>query len=452
MSTQLFHDGGEMSMGNSQINSAYIVHSQVIGLNDQPFPPKEKLRSVWHPLFNNKNCFTDLCKLIDFGAYSEINNKRIISSIPFICNLGPVLFNTRSVRLVNSFEREWLGQSLCGTDDDDFIEDDERLFFGYDSQLEDQRMNYLCFEIYNPLFLRAKTKDETQVEGKIFLHIYPSGYLVFHVAVALNWRDGRNLKGLHKILKETRPWRKDSNWTWSSKLGSGRLPEIIKIIKNKIQQSFYVDSFTPLQQGTWWSSLKLVSAAEGKHIATELLLPDNKYEIVDMRGKSTSLKYLYSSRQGLVCIFQPTGTWPEYKRKIALHLFWKILVLTEFVAFKNKLYEDYAKFLRREVNQLKDFRLSLKRKATKEDLFRFSAYDPTIPQFLLALDNHIQSARPFHRFIYSTISTGTGFDERREKVMKLINEWEEEVEQWEPILISLWKKIISPVRSLLAQS
>jgi len=449
MSTQLFLDGGEKNMGNSQIDSAYIVHSQVIGLNDQPFPPKEKLRSVWHPLFNSKNCFTDLCKLIDFGAYSEINNEPVISSIPFICNLGPVWFNTRSVRLMNSSEREWLGQSLCRTDDDfiedDFNDDELRLFFGHDSQLEDQRMNYLCFEIYNPLFIRAKTEDETQVEGKIFLHIYPSGYLVFHVAVALNWRDGRNLDGLHKILKETRPWRTDSNWTWSSKLGSGRLSEIIKTIKDKIQQSFYVDSSTPLQQGTWWSSLKLISAAEGKHIATELLLPENKYEIVDMQDKFTSLKYLYSSRQGLVCVFQP-----ECKRKTALHFFWKILVLTEFVAFKHKLYEDYAKFLRREVNQLKDFRLSLKRKATKEDLLRFSAYDHTIPQFLFALDNHIQSARPFHRFIYSTISTGTGFDERREKVMKLINEWEEEVEQWEPILVALWKKIISPVRSLLA--
>ena len=451
MSTQLFLDGDEKNMGNSQIDSAYIVHSQVIGLNDQPFPPKEKLRSVWHPLFNSKNCFTDLCKLIDFGAYSEINNEPVISSIPFICNLGPVWFNTQSVRLMNSLEGEWLGQSLCRTDDDfiedDFNDDELRLFFGHDSQLEDQRMNYLSFEIYNPLFIRAKTEDETQVEGKIFLHIYPSGYLVFHVAVALNWRDGRNLDGLHKILKETRPWRTDSNWTWSSKLGSGRLSEIIKTIKDKIQQSFYVDSSTPLQQGTWWSSLKLISAAEGKHIATELSLHENKYEIVDMQDKFTSLKYLYSSRQGLVCIFQP-----ECKRKTALHFFWKILVFTEFVAFKHKLYEDYAKFLRREVNQLKDFRLSLKRKATKEDLLRFSVYDHTIPQFLFALDNHIQSAKPFHRFIYSTISTGTGFDERREKVMKLINEWEEEVKQWEPISAALWKKIISPIRSFLAMN
>lgn len=430
-------------MDNSHIDSAYIVQSQIISLSDRPFPSPKGIRSVWHPLFNSKNCFTDLGNLIyDPGIrYDQLPPK------PFIRNIGSIWFNTRSARLECPFERYELGSYLLTGNKkewEDFL-DYSKTIFGFDFQFEDQRMNYLSFEVCKPLLLKAKTDDETQAEGKVFIHIYPSGYLVLHLAIALNWHDGRSLKDLQQIILQTRPWREDNRWIWSSRIGSGKLSEIIKLINDNLQKSFYVNSSTPLRHGSWKSSLKLISAADSKQIASELLLPEGKYEILDMQNRKTYMRYLLSSRQGLICIFKP-----ESNRKSALRFFWKILFLSEFVEYKNQVYEDYAKFLRIEVNKLKDFRLSLIRKATKEDLLRFSVYNHMIPQFLFTLDNHIHSAAPFHRYIYSTISTGTGFDLRRDKVKKLIIEWEKEVEQWEPTLSLLWKKIISPIRSLLA--
>ena len=102
-----------------------------------------------------------------------------------------------------------------------------------------------------------------------------------------------------------------------------------------------------------------------------------------------------------------------------------------------------------QITELVDFRLSLRRKLTKEDLLRFSVYDTNVHRFMAALDGHIRTARPFYRRIYSLISGGTGFSERREKVKELVNEWHDEAAKWEPSLVKLWNKVIRPVRSIL---
>ena len=173
----------------------------------------------------------------------------------------------------------------------------------------------------------------------------------------------------------------------------------------------------------------------------------DNYEMLDFRPSSAYLKSMLVSRQGYVCIVQP-----EYKRKAVLRVFWKVLQLVEFIAFKHQVYDDYTEFLRHQVAELRDFRLSITRKARKEDLTRFSVYDHKIPQFLLALDNNIRSAKPFHRRIYSVFSSGTGFDERRASCLSLVKEWEEEISRWEHGLSLVWKKIISPIRSLLGSA
>jgi len=89
------------------------------------------------------------------------------------------------------------------------------------------------------------------------------------------------------------------------------------------------------------------------------------------------------------------------------------------------------------------------RKLAREDIHRLSVYRSEVPHYLLALDTHTRSAPPFYRLIYSSISGGIGFDERRKKVKELVREWEEEVEQWEHSLALLWKTVIAPLRSLL---
>lgn len=451
-------------MSTLQKRSAYIVHTQIIGLGDRSFPSTKRLRSVWHPLFDSKDCFTDLYTLIQDVSHVnhlpwEGRKELPAPSKPFIRNLGSICFNTRSVRLAygkddRSFLAEHLGEKYHKkyrqtpyeeNNNDEYFADGR--IFGYDTELEDQRMNYLYFEVRKPLFLRAETNDDTRAEGKVFVHIYPSGYLALQLAVSLAWEKDRSLNDLRSLVQETRPWRRGNRWMWSSRLGNMTLHEVVERIKDNLQQSLYVNGSSLPRQDSWHSTLKLASDADAKQIATDLILARGHYEILDIQSTAltqSNLTYLLASRQGLTCVAPLT-----HKRKQALNFFWKILTIAEFVAFKHRVYDDYAKFLRQQVTQLRDFRLSIQRKLRNEDLFRFSVYDHKIPQFLSALDKHIRSATPFHRRIYSAISAGTGFDARRERVMKLVGEWETEVEQWEPSLSLLWKKVISPIRSLI---
>lgn len=228
------------------------------------------------------------------------------------------------------------------------------------------------------------------------------------------------------------------------------------MIRNNLQRSFYIDAPIPLRPDSWSSAIKLFTDASYMQIADKVLMARGNYEVLDISSNITSefipnLDYFLASRQGLVCVANPKLPRQNIHRfrRRSLIFFWKILALFEFVAFKHQVYEDYATFLRHQVKELRDFRLSLRRKLTKEDLKRFSVYDYKIPQFLFALDKHIQQVKPFWRRVYTAISTGTGFDARRKSVMKLELDWEEEVKQWEPILTAIWKKLISSIRVLL---
>jgi hypothetical protein len=188
-----------------------------------------------------------------------------------------------------------------------------------------------------------------------------------------------------------------------------------------------------------------MSAADSKQIASSLLLLEDGYEVLDMQNRETCMRYLISSHQGLICIFKPKSN-----RKSALRFFWKIVFLSEFIEYKRQIYEDYSIFLQNEVQNLTDFRLSIKRKIKKEDLLKFSVYDPIIPEFIFALNKHIKQAAPFHRKIYSIISMGSDFDSLRERLINRdVKEWREEVDKWNPSLILLWNKIIFPIRSLV---
>ncbi|MBA7490299.1 hypothetical protein ES702_00836 [subsurface metagenome] len=394
-------------------NSAYVVQTQVISMSNRPFHAGKELRPIFRPIFNSSNCFDDMrdSKLYDWRHKDELPSK------PFIRNLGQICFNV--IR-------------------EEFSE--------YDPRLEDQRMNHLHFELRKPLFLKATFDGQTQADGKAFIHFYPSGYIVIHLAIALKQQQNlQSLNSLHQAIRETRPMRSDSRWIWSSRLGTGKLPKIVELIRENIYQSLYTNFSTSNKHNHWHSALKLITTYDAKRVANRFF--KGKYDLFNLwpHGHSDySDEYLLSSKQGVAC-----GLSPYRSRHSALRFFWRISDLYEFVILKSHIYDDYAEFLRSEIANLKDFRLSTLRKLTREDMSQFSVYDPQIPQYFAALDRHIRSAKPFYRRIYSSISSGTGFDEHREKVKKLVNEWEAEVKQWEHGLSVLWKKVISPLRSIL---
>lgn len=441
------------------IKSAYIVRTQIINIGDRPFHCDKKIRSIFHQLFRNKNCFTKM-------RLSILDSNRPVSlpSKPFIRNLGQICFNTRSA--VFAWERELLAESLGGCEDywdpDDrnrpteYEEYDERYiknFFGYNPELNDQRMNHLYFELLPPLFLKAKLDSNTQADGRVFIHFYPSGYIIIHLVIALKHPKFQDISSIREAIRETDPMRYGGRWTWFTRLGDGKLPRIANLIKKNVYKSVYTESPMLNKNNYWYYSLKFTTTDEAKKVASTLLkgkeynlLNLGPYEYYDNYGnfkQSDYDDYLLSSNQGVIC-----GLSPCRSRTSARRFFWKILTLYEFVVLKNHIYDDYVDFFNTEIQKLKSFRLSTL-KITKDDVLRFSIYDSQIPEYLIALDKHIRSISPFYRKVYSSISNGTRLDKHREDVMKLVNEWESEVKQWTPSLVKVWEKVIAPIRSLL---
>ena len=410
--------------------SFYIVQSQIIGLSELPFSiDKKSIRKPFQTIFSSKDCFSNMQSLI-LNAWPTST----LPSQPFIRGLGQICFNTRSARLLNSHERIYdLPKYLKKSDD---CSEEKITFWGYNQSLEDQRMNQLYFELRRPLFLKATHEQKVKADGRLFLHIYPAGYLMIHLAIAMKQALSLDDQTIREILLETRPGSKNQKWFWRTKLIDGTLSEVTDLARSNIFQSIF--SSPPVTKSSrWQSAIKIVSTIEAKKLSKLILKGD--YEVFKIRNS----EYIISSRHGIICNFEPTR-----ERRSALRFFWKIFTFHNLVAFKNYVYDAYAEFLREEILQLRKHRLSYIIKL-KEDLFRLSVFDPLISEYLYALDGHIRSAPPFYRAIYSSISNGGSFDMRRNKIKSLVSEWESEVAQWDPSMIIIWKKVASPLLSLL---
>jgi len=437
-------------------HSVYIVQSQIVSLGSIPFTVDcDELNPVFSPIFTSENCFMNMQNSIlnferrylrkDRESYTHLPSK------PFLRNLGRLYFDSRSIIFASKDTQDTVIDHLTQrtehwppyTKKD---EEDEYYFqvFGHSRELKDQRMNHLYFELYRSLSLKAVFKDKTQATGKIFLHFYPSGYIIINLAIDIKQQNLQDFSTLEHAIRETRPHRHDGHWIWSCRLGEGKLPKIIKLVKENIYESLfkYPPSTLP-KESHWHSALKLLTTTESKEFAN--IFFKGKYENFEFSHRFTTPEYLLSSTQGIIFLMSPSH---KKWRQRTIQLFWRVFTIYEFLMLKKYIYGDYAKFLSSEIAELKKFRLSVSKKLTEEDLFKFSVYDPKIPEYLLALDKHIQNASPFYRRVYSSISSGINFDDSREKVKKLVEKWEAEIEQWEPKLCFLWKKIISPIRSV----
>jgi hypothetical protein len=413
-------------------------------------------------------------RLLEIGAaYDTFNGMPPAITIPrpskpFLRGLGSIFFDTHAARLTSKYgdTRRRLADLITGRQqwDPRFLEvkneevtgdkrpdddggDDRFPIFGYDPKVADQRMNALYFELSRPVMLKAETHGDAKVSGRIFVHIYPSGYLVIQVPISLNWQSPKSIQNVKDLLRETKPDRLAGNWSWSSRIGRGSLRDIVELAKRHLWASFFEQVPRELHEGTWQSALKVVTTSELKQDSANTLITGGDYESVALSRRTHTGKHLLSSRQGLVCVFKSRLRYGHELRRVHSRLFWKVLVFAEFVALKNQVYDDVGAFLRLESLRLKGARLSIARKLLEDDLTNLSVYDHTVGKFFAALDQQIVSAAPFHRRIYSAISKGSGFTARRERLKKLVDEWEKEVERWDPPVMVIWKKVVSPLRA-----
>lgn len=456
-------------MADSQILSLYIVHTCIIGIGNRPFPEtKGNLRPAWFPIFRSNHCFSDSGTLVRDNPKDQP-----LPSNPFVRNLGSFYFGARNSRIDDRRCHRHKAASPYHKPASNIynlmkeraasktIKSSAPSFFGYDPTSTDERMNSLYYELCRPLYLQTQTEDDVQAEGRIFIHVYPSGYIVLHLAISLTWTHKKSLQEVSKLIQETRPWRPDCKLTWSSRVANGHLPDIIEAIRQNLQQSLYENSDTvledPLEARYWKSALKIMTTGQGKQIASDLLRVGNKYEDMDIDRYSSleeldSHRWLLCSRLGLVYVVNP-----DHNRKNLMRFFWRILILAEFVALKRRIYDDYSQILRSEIEHMRDYRLSTPlekiRKEGIEGLIKFSVYDDTIPKFINTLEHVVNKERmkeAFYRKIYHVIANGTGFDEHQNELLKYVQEWEAEVAKWVPEVRMMWEDIISPLRSLFA--
>jgi len=441
---------------------AYIVQAQVLKLGDRPFSV-QNVRSNFKKIFNDKKSFTNYRKeiLAPNLWVQEHVDKRQMDNAPFIRNLGPICFNPRTGRVEKNdsdkvFIVEFFGGGSAFYKPEDafyakYFESDEEFFsdvnfFGFDHTLDDQRMNHLFFELIHPLFIKATFNNEIMADGKIFLHIYPIGYIVLLLAISIKNQDYSDLKKIYHATLETFPYYGYSSWEWSCKIGDGRLSEIIDKVIGNIEKSIFTSESGRVKKSEWYYAVKLMSDAQEKKVADRLFGSGTFEGGFEIRRYGAVEGYLLFSKRAMIRNFFPS----QFRnRKKLLRSFWRYFALFELLILKKCIYEDYCEHIRSEIIKLREYRLSPLTKAKREDILKFSVYDSNISKHLYTLDKYTRTLSPLYRAIYSSISSNIGFDNRREKLKNLVKDWENEVEKWEHGIKMLWKKIISPVKSFL---
>jgi hypothetical protein len=462
------------------MKSIYVIQTQVIGIDCRPFPKSHLLRPSWQQIFCTPQCFDDQRHLIrdaswlfrdawqsEMGLPKKIkarkdNEEENISfiklplpSMPFIRGLGSISFNTRRIHSKTYSERRSLAFELWDQKKKDDIDEKDisSWLLGYDRNIQDQRMNYLCFELARPLFLQAKTGNDIQATAKIFIHIFPSGYIVLHLVASLKWEEKRSLSAVHEILREVRPHHLNNTWHWSSRLGkeSESLQSLIRKIYGQLEISLFADPNSKLHKSSQWRTFLRVTMEHPdiNQISSILLGSHSSPKIINdlsKPGSRSGVQCLIVTPQGAACIFDHQS-W--CKTQAARRFFWKMSRIHEFVLVKEKIYEDYVHFMRDHVHDLQKWRRSFIDKAKEEDIFKFSVFDQQAVDYLLILDRHIHQTINFFRYIYPVFCEGTKIDKYRHQAHELIKEWDKEAQAWEHPLYAAWTRIVQPLQALL---
>lgn len=453
----------------------YIEHNAVIALNERPLGENIKIRAPLNKIFNHERTFEEhrmnflglnlnyrKPQLIQYGDFPPIMMPRFVysnPSHPFIKNLGPIVFNSNSLKLISSgcCTRNTIIELLAGRRsfnepnakkesieeiayyDVDDGDETKPIFFGYNPWLEDQRHNHLFYETAKSLKIKHHVNNKCIASGKIKVHIYPFGYIVLKFSLNINY----NLlsEDINTVLKETRLTNSKSTWLWKSKFGDLPLAEILKNVKFSILDTLYEQDDRPSLKEHIFSSIKYT-----EHFGSEINLLKGDMEsfvLFDNDWNETS-EYFYINPQSLIYQFSN-----KRKFKSSLIIFEKLNYIYEYAFLKKLITNDLNKYLKNKILDLKEYRFSLSKKLIEEDIYIFSEYEAEIPRFVKNYFEHISNAPPFHRKIYSLIEKGINLDYEKNKLNNTLKDWEQEVEKWDNPLKALWNKILSPLKGLL---
>jgi hypothetical protein len=380
--------------------------------------------------------------------------------MPFIPGLGSLWFDPSAALLRDQYNA---GQLIASVGRDRPQPDRFSGFpiFGYNPTLHDQRMNLLYFQTTTPLRLRGYRNGKCEATAKIYAHVYPNGYILLFVAISLiptiSVADTLATLAQFDPTDDT-----DHQWTWSSRIGAASLNDIVNSIKAKLRHSLFSDEASQLRNGKWYSAVRLTSTVDSREFAATLI-PDNRREtscILDRFYRDwPSVKSLIVNRSQFILILVPQDSItepdrrsgdgrPEFLLKRSKRFFWKAIQLANAARLRKVIYDDYISVLRSEILMLKAERFDFTRKLTRPT-FKLSVYDCKLPAYITELDLHVRNAAPFHRWIHTVFAGVHGAEAKRMEVLRMLEEWEQEVGKWETFYSTILRRLFSPLRSIL---
>lgn len=394
-----------------EINSLYVTQSAVISLSDVPLEANENIREAFVPFFKNPNCFTNV------GAnFDNLTCDDTCSYAPFISNMGQLRFNKRSVNFFSNYSY-----------DEDM---EEYNVFGCNKELKDQRMNFLCIELDKPFKMLAQYGGKTVASGKIFMHVYPAGYIVVHLAIYRRI-SGINIKSEQDILElihETKPWI-DGKWKWKSKFGCHTLKETFNQVFQNISISLFSEGNNNIEVPEWKAGVAISTDLNEEGICQAIM--GTKKDLASFvefgrnRYDEQPLGILVA-RNRIHYYFADCGR----DRGSILHSFWKINQINEFLLYKNKVYSDYLKYIQKERNEIRELFLNKKYKFKLANIVGKDFYNDTFISYTQTLDEYIKLLGPRYRAIYALFSKVDGFDGKRAKLKQALNDWVEDINNW----------------------
>jgi len=430
-------------------NSIYLTYSCLIAFDSSPLF-EGNIRNSWNGFFTSSKAIEkNISKysanraFLDLNRYNELKGGLNKTECPFLQGIGSLSLSLRPLTLVNKWEK-YIDYLLR---ENSF--ESSNNYFGFSKENEDQRFNYVCFELNSPIHIKAETIDGQIANGKIFIQVFPFGLALINYTLSHELKEKKIAPlEIEKIAYNFRPNNRNVNWKSRFGINSGidlnkKLVETIKkaIFKNSKKESHFLNWHTLIGLNV---SKKIV---EYQHVIQNTLNTNSYVNIESFERNYTNLKWIIFSRNQSVII---QNRFDNTYRTSNVKQFWNIYYVVLFSHIKKVITDIYINQLKKELIDLQKIRRSLKHSLKNEDILTSGPWNSQIITHIHWLDLTVKKASSKYRFIYSQVSILNGQNDKREKLKIIISEWNEECDKWDHPLLRIWKSILSPIRVLLS--
>ena len=423
---------------NTQTNvvkSMYLVQTKVIPLSIIPFQDAgyftEEYIRITKPsfLFDNSNCIKH-CKNRPYGK------------VPFIPFLGRLIINTRQFYYYkpsyihdDSKREEFLTYAIESRADHYFS------ITGFNNSLVEQRLGTVYYELEKPIFIKAII-DKISVTGKVFLHLYPSGHLIIHIAFSCSPINSDDQ--CKDIIEQTKPWGVNTTVLWScpNQKVTGSLSQVLQKIYERIAgfvyNSDYRQFFFDSESRQKWFLTNNMMIQDVLSSKVNRILEDNRiirknHDLFDTNhGFSRFGDYRFDDYYDCFSItdnecFYLTN--PDRNRQKRLKAFWKIMHLIEVAHYCKTNLNQYNMFFEQDSISIKTRLYQRKYAWIPRSMFESTHYDNKILAHIFQLRFFYNDLSPFYQKIWYLLTKEFKIDKIQEEVDSKSQKWIDEVDK-----------------------